>query len=94
MIELAIKKHIKLFVFSNDTFENFIVNLTYMLKQDVTKHNKYLWMMCFLHAIFDIYYVDHISYNKPIYAIRVAYGEEPYAVFLESLDNNDFVYMK
>ena len=51
-------------------------------------------MLCFLRAVFEINYISNIFFKDPINAIKISTNEEHWSVFLDSLSNNDFVYIK
>lgn len=76
----------------NDSFENYVSILNNIHKQNMTDY-KYLWMMCFLRAVFELCFEHHIYYKTPKYATMIATGENPWSVFLESFDTNDYQFL-
>ncbi len=73
------------------TFDEFVVILKQILQEDKTQY-KYLWLQCYLRSIFDVFYVDRIFYKNPECAVKITLGEESFNVFLNSLENNEYVF--
>jgi len=81
-------------VLENDDFDTFISILKNINNKNYDSQYKYLWMLCFLRSVFEIKYISNIFYKDPINAIKISTGEEHWSVFLDSLSNNNFVYIK
>ena len=73
------------------SFENYIKIIEKAKKEDMSQY-KNIWIMCYLRTIFENMYAQDILYKKPEYAIKISLGENPYDVFLDSLDKKDYVY--
>ena len=78
---------------SDRSFDNYIKIIEIAVKQDMSRY-KNIWMMCYLRTIFENMYVYNILYKKPEYAIKIGLGENPYHVFLDSLDKKDYIYIE
>jgi hypothetical protein len=75
------------------SFDNYIKIIEVAIKQDMTQY-KNIWIMCYLRTIFENMYAQDILYKKPEYAVKISLGENPYYVFLDSLDKKDYIYIK
>lgn len=52
---------------------------------------EHVYVLCFCRAIWEINYESKIHYNNPIYAVKIAMGHDPWAIFMEAVKNNDYV---
>ena len=77
---------------SNKSFDNYISIIENIKNKNMNEY-KNLWIMCFIRSIFENMYIDNITYKKPEYAIKIALGDNPYNVFLNSIDKKDYVYL-
>ena len=80
-------------ILSNTSFNQYVSILERVYNSDI-KISKNLWLLCFLRSIFELKYINNISYKKSVYAIKIALGESNYSVFLESLKTKDYIYIK
>ena len=78
---------------SDKSFDNYIKIIEIAIKQDMTQY-KNIWLMCYLRTLFENMYAPDILYKKPEYAVKISLGDNPYYVFLDSLDKKDYVYIK
>ena len=76
----------------NPSFDNFIDLLYEVYKKNMQKDYKYLFLICYCRARFEIYYADDILYSTPSYAIRQASGESRWKIFLEAFNNEEYTY--
>jgi len=77
---------------SNKSFDNYVSIIENIKNKNMNEY-KNLWLMCFIRSIFENMYIDNISYKKPEYAIAITLGENPYNVFLNSIDKKDYIYL-
>ena len=54
---------------------------------------KYLYIICYCRALFETSYESKIRYTKPDYAIKQAFGGDPWNIFLEAFKKKDYVYI-
>ena len=58
------------------------------------KNYKNLFIIVFCRAVFEMLFQNRLHYTMPVYAIKIAYGENAWNIFLQSLEiNNDNIYM-
>jgi len=75
----------------NPSFDNFIDLLDEVYKKNMQDY-KYLFLLCYCRARFEIYYADDILYDTPSYATRQAFGESQWNIFLEAFNNDEYTY--
>lgn len=81
---------------NDSSFTNFINLLNEIYQDDPTKitEYKYLFLISYCRAKFEILYDEHIRYTKPKYAAIEAFGECSWFVFLKAFKKNDYIYLK
>jgi hypothetical protein len=58
------------------------------------KNSKYIWLLCFMRSVFDIFFLKYIYYKKHDYVYRINKGETTWQVFLEAFNKKDCIYMR
>lgn len=76
-----------------DTFSHLLSNLI-KLSPDEFKLSKNIFIMCYCRSKWETFYEPYIGYTKPSYATKEALGEEPWSVFLEAFQSNDYMFIK
>ena len=76
----------------NESFDNYIFIIENIKNNNMNEY-KNLWIMCFMRSIFENIYIDNISYKKSEYAIKIALGDNPYNIFLNSIDKKDYIFL-
>ncbi len=75
----------------NPSFDNFKSLLEQIYEQDMDE-SRYIFLMCYCRAKFELVYSENILYNQPRYAIMKAMGENDWSTFLEAYRNNGYTY--
>lgn len=76
----------------NTSFHNFIDLLNEVYKKNMEDY-KYLFVLCYCRARFELYYADNICYSDPEYVIKQAFGGCEWTTFLEAFRNNAYKLM-
>jgi hypothetical protein len=77
---------------TNNSFDEFKKLLSEIIEKDLNTY-KYLYLICYCRTLFEIFYESKIRYTKPEYAIKHAFGNEPWNIFLEAYPKNEYVYL-